>query len=194
MRGKLIVIYGPNNLGKSTQVELLEKTLKKLKLKVKRIKYPIYNLKPTGPKINSVLREGVKMPELELQKLFAQNRRDFQPKLEDLLSKGAYVIAEDYIGTGIAWGMTWGVKLSELEKINADLLKEDMAIVLDGERFRQGIEKTHKNEIDDRVWQKSRDIHQKLGKRYGWKKIGANHPVEDVQEMIVKILQRNQIF
>jgi thymidylate kinase len=47
-RGKFIVLYGANNLGKSTQVELLVNNLRTLqhwKL-THKVKYPIYDLDP----------------------------------------------------------------------------------------------------------------------------------------------------
>ena len=70
--GVFIVIYGINNIGKSTQVEMLVDALRGLNLPVERIKYPIYDLTPTGPKINEILRSGKKqeISEEELQKIY----------------------------------------------------------------------------------------------------------------------------
>lgn len=187
-KGKFIVLYGSNNLGKSKQLELLEKALQKRGLEIIRLKYPIYDLKPTGPKINAVLREGLKMPDEDLQKLYAQNRKDFEPKLKSYLNQGQWVIAEDYTGTGIAWGMTWGVSLKKLEEINRDLLKEDLAILLYGKRFLSGIEKKHRHESDEKIWQKSQKIHLKLAKKYGWEKIYATRDPEMVHQEILEIV------
>jgi thymidylate kinase len=174
MKGKFIVIYGANNLGKTKQAKLLVEELKKKGRKVRLIKYPIYNLEPTGGLINDVLRKGLVMNEKRLQKIYAQNRRDFEGDLIKLLDKGYTVVAEDYTGTGIAWGMVRGLSIDDLEKMNSDLLKEDLGIMLDGERFKKGVESTHRNEIDDELWQSSRKIHLKLAKRYKWKIINAN--------------------
>ncbi|MDD2823456.1 MAG: hypothetical protein PHQ59_05250 [Candidatus Daviesbacteria bacterium] len=187
-KGKFIVLYGANNLGKSKQVELLEKSLQEKGIKTIRLKYPIYDLKPTGPKINAVLREGLKMPDLDLQKLYAQNRADFEPKLKSYLNAGKWVLAEDYTGTGVAWGMTWGVPLEALEKINKKLLKEDLAILLHGERFVSGIEKNHRNEADDEIWEKGQRIHLELGARYGWKKVYATRTPEEVHLDIINLV------
>src|SRR5476651_1712670 len=101
-KGKFIVLYGANNLGKSTQVEMLIQSLEDKNIPVKKLKYPVYDLEPTGPRLNAVLRQGLKLPEEEVQELFAQNRRDYQEKLQKDLDDGYWIISEDYKGTGIA--------------------------------------------------------------------------------------------
>ena len=98
--GLFIVIYGINNLGKSTQARLLSESLNKVDLPAKYLKYPIYELKPTGPKINEVLRgaHGQQISEEELQGFYTQNRRDYQPRLAEKLNQGINIVAEDYNG------------------------------------------------------------------------------------------------
>lgn len=193
MKGKLIVLYGANNLGKSTQLDLLEAFLQKKHFSVTRIKYPIYD-SPTGKIINAVLREGKEMPEDELQKLYVENRKEFEPRLLELLASGTIVIAEDYVGTGIAWGMVRGLSLAFLEKINSDLYPADSAFMLYGKRFATGREASHRNETDDAMWQKAQDIHLTLAKKYGWEKIDANHSIAVVQQAIRKVLVKSKII
>jgi len=193
-KGKFVVIYGANNLGKSVQADLLTEGLAKKGLKVKRIKYPIYDLKPTGPQINRVLRKGEEISELDFQKLYVQNRVDFEPKLKSFLEKGYWVVAEDYKGTGIAWGMVGGLALATLEKINKGLLEEDLAILLYGKRFEEGIEKGHRNEVDDKIWKTAQKTHLELGKKYGWKKVKANGTKKEVHESILKALKKAKII
>lgn len=192
-KGKFIVFYGANNLGKSLQVELLEKYLSGKNIPVKRIKYPIYDLEPTGPLINAVLRKGRQMEEDALQKLYVQNRKDYEKTLKKDLQSSTWVIAEDYKGTGIAWGMVRGVSLGFLEEINKGLLPEDVAIVFYGKRFESGREKEHRNENDDTIWQKAYDNHIFLGKRYGWEKVFANQTIGKVHKDIIKILEKTSI-
>lgn len=190
MKGKFIVIYGANNLGKSTQVKLLIETLQKQGKKVATVKYPVYNLEPTGPVINEVLRKGKKMDTFSLQKLYAQNRRDYEPTLKDILNKGTWIIAEDYVGTGIVWGIVGGVKIEDLETINAGLLKEDLCVMLDGEQFKSGREEGHINEVNMERWQKAREVHQQLAERYKWIVVNANQTVEQVQKDILTKLSQ----
>lgn len=208
MSGKFIVIYGANNLGKTIQTSLLTKKLIDNGENILLVKYPIYTLKPTGPKINRILRDpsekdrGIK--ELDFQKLYIQNRIDFQPTLKLLLSSGFTVLAEDYLGTGIAWGVTNSIKndgedeknlsklISKFEKLNKGLLKPDIAILLDGERFLTGIEKEHRNEDrGNSVWDLNRKVYQKLAKRYSWKSVNANQSIESVHRDIWKIISKS---
>ncbi|MBI3485631.1 hypothetical protein HY025_01655 [Candidatus Daviesbacteria bacterium] len=174
-KGKFIVIYGANNLGKTTQAKILVDVLKEKGYAAAYVKYPIYDLAPTGPKLNAILRGGEKLPsELELQKIFVQNRFDFQPKLLEMLNQGTWVVAEDYKGTGMAWGMVRNLKIEDLEKMNEGLVDEDLAILLFGERFKNSVEKNHINEENEQVWQKGQEKHLKLAEKFNWLKISAN--------------------
>lgn len=189
-KGVFIAIYGANNVGKSTQTALLASHLIDRGHNTLKLKYPIYPLEPTGPRLNSILRdpkarEG--LSEKEIQTIFAQNRKDFQPTLNALLDSGINVVAEDYTGTGIAWGLTNNVSLEVLEKINKDLIIPDIAILIDGKRFKSSIEKKHKNEdVQNEVWVKSREMHLFLAKRYNWKIVNANLAIEDVFKKVLE--------
>ncbi len=189
--GIFIVIYGINNLGKSTQAELLVESLEKAGLKVQYLKYPIYDLKPTGPQINEVLRGqvGQKMSEEELQAIYTQNRRDFQPQLIKLINEGVNVVAEDYIGTGLAWGWSKGADLEKLIASNKGLLKPNIEILLDGERFIEARENGHLHESNDELVEKCRANHLQLAARFGWSVINANQEIEEVQEDILKVIE-----
>lgn len=185
-RGKLIVFYGINNLGKSTQAKILLEKLKNLGLQAEYFKYPIYDLEPFGPIINAYLREGnhYNLSAREAQLIYVLNRVQYQEELIKKLENGIYVIAEDYVGTGIAWGLGAGIDISFLEKINEPLIKEDLAILFDGERFKEAIEKQHKHEQNEEFSQKVRQIHLDLGEKYNWKKINANLSIEEISEII----------
>ena len=190
-KGKFFVIYGSNNLGKSTLSKGIAHYLEWAGFPVKYLKYPIYSLKPTGPQINAYLRKGnpKKLTMFAAQKIYAQNRRDFEPELIETLNKGINVVAEDYKGTGIAWGMTKNVSQELLEKINSNLLDPDLAILVDGDRFNSGIESNHTHESFSELWKLNRQIHLKLTKRYNWKIINANKPIRKVlQDALLYIL------
>jgi thymidylate kinase len=186
--GKFIVIYGANNVGKSTQVKLLVKRLKKAGKKVKLLKYPIYDLEPTGNILNKFLRKNLRLAEYEAQYIFMQNRKDFEPQLRKYLDSGCWVVAEDYRGTGICWGATHRVPLKKMIKLNEDLLVEDLVILLDGKQFKEAIEKKHHNE-DGRQWERGRMIHKKVGKIFGWKYVKSDVPVKIVSENIWRIVE-----
>ena len=175
-RGKFIVIYGPNNLGKSEQVKLVAERLRDIGKQAEVLKYPIYDLEPTGPKINAALRKGLQLTSEELQREFAQNRRDYEPTLVKMLESGIWAIAEDYKGT-------------VMEDINAGLIDEDMAILLDGERFGAGIEREHLHESGER-WGQAREVHLDLAKRYGREVVNANYSIERVTSEIWQFFEQ----
>jgi dTMP kinase len=185
-KGKLIVIYGSNNLGKTTQAKLLVEKLKQQGLQAEYLKYPIYDIEPTGPQIDKILRSGQAqtISEIELQELYAQNRRDFQPKLKEKLDQGINIVAEDYIGTGLAWGVTKGAELEELTQQNQGLITEDVIILLDGERFLDGKEDNHLHEGSDELMTKNRQVHLDLAKKYNWQVVKANQMVQKAHEDI----------
>ena len=194
--GKFIVVYGMNNLGKTTMVNGLVDFLKSNNKDTVYLKYPIYDLEPTGPRINHYLREG--NPEglnpATVQKIYSDNRRDFEPELVEMIDQGKCVVAEDYVGTGIAWGMIGGAKVEEMEKINNGLREADLSILLDGERFLTGIESGHKHESANELWPKGRQIHLDLAKKYDWKIVNANQIREKVLNDVLNFIKEEKII
>lgn len=184
--GKLIVFYGINNLGKSTQAKLLVERLKANGYQSEYLKYPIYDLEPSGRMLNDYLRNAnpFGLRSREAQIMYAMNRTQYQSELASKLKSGINVIAEDYKGTGIAWGLGAGVDEKFLKEINSHLIQEDLVFLFDGERFRQAIENNHKHENDEDLMTKVRWAHLKLREEYGWWKINANLAIEEIHEEI----------
>ncbi len=181
-----IALYGINNIGKSTQVEKLAHMLEQAGKKVKVLKYPIYDLEPTGPQINDFLRspDADEISGESFQMLYIQNRLDFEPQLNELLNEYDVVLAEDYIGTGMAWGMTQGVPYKWLQAKNMQFVqkKPDLEILMDGERFIEGKEEQHRNETDDEAMETTRRNFQWLANRYKWPVVNAKQSLDSVTE------------
>ncbi len=192
MRGRFIVLYGINNLGKTTQAELLVKRLNRKGRKAEYLKYPIYDISPSGKILNNFLRNGnnYNLTAREAQIIYTLNRTQFETKLKSKLDKGINIIAEDYTGTGIAWGMGAGVEENFLKEINSHLLKEDLAFLFDGERFINSIEKDHKFETNKKLISRVRAIHLELGKKYNWKKIDANLTIKEINDILWKEINK----
>lgn len=190
MKGKFITLYGINNIGKTTHAKRIVSRLNKLGKRAVYFKYPIYDIEPTGPFINSVLRSGgkQKISEEELQLWFVLNRYQFEPKLKEMLKKGITVVAEDYIGTGVAWGVAKGAKQAELESMNKFLVQEDVAIMMDGQRKLSAKEKTHIHESDDALAEKCRKIYKKLARKYKWEVVKVDADPEITAERLWKSL------
>ncbi|MBI2008371.1 hypothetical protein HYS82_01810 [Candidatus Amesbacteria bacterium] len=132
-KGLFIVLYGPDGVGKSRQALMLEEKLREQGLLARKQRYPVYDCTPTGPKLDEILHRTKKsLPEEEMQKMFAQNRKDFEPTLKSWLENGVNVIGENYKGTGIAWGVARGMTVGKMEEMNKDTIEPDVAIYMDG--------------------------------------------------------------
>ncbi len=183
-----IALYGINNIGKSTQAQMLGTRIAKSGLDIKVIKYPIYEI-PSGQRINAYLRSGnpENMTPKEAQMLYVENRADHEKDLLSLLEKNI-VLAEDYTGTGIAWGVGAGVDKNFLIDANEHLVREDLAILMDGHRFLSGKEANHKHENDNPLINRVREVHMELAEQYGWKIVNANRTPYEVHYDIWQIV------
>jgi len=196
-RGKLIVLFGINNLGKTTQAKLLvENLIIKFGKNAEYLKYAVYNLEPSGPLINSYLRQGnpYQFSAREFQLLQVLNRTQYQPKLEEKLSKGTWIVAEDYEGTGIDWGMVAGVDKELLYKLNSHLLKEDLGILFQGEPFPESLDKNNVHEVNLATLEKANQAFAEIARDFGWQIVKANAPIEEVQAQILDIIKRKITF
>jgi dTMP kinase len=192
MQGKLIALYGINNLGKSTQAKRLTERLQEEGKSAHYLKYPLYDLAPSGPLLNDYLRNGNPhaLSPREFQIIHIINRTQYDAALRARLAGGEWVIVEDYVGTGIAWGVGAGVDEALLQELNSHLLREDLALFMDGERFLDGKEEGHTHEDDDALMERVRGVHSDLAQKRGWFMIDANQSRDDVHEAIWKHVKR----
>ncbi|MBD3359657.1 MAG: hypothetical protein GF365_03050 [Candidatus Buchananbacteria bacterium] len=191
-KGKFIVLYGVNNLGKTTQAKLLvENLIIQLSKKAEYIKYPVYKLQPSGPEIYNYLKQGNPhdLTPREFQFVQILNRTQYEPTLKEKLDQGIWVVAEDYTGTGIAWGMATGVNKNLLYTMNSHLLNEDLGILFKGEPFPENLDKNNLHETDPALLKKTKMIFENIAKDFGWETINANQSKEDVQKEILQIVK-----
>lgn len=178
-------------MGKTTHAKLLKEKLESVGKKVKYVKYPVYALEPTGPHLNNLLRSGESqnITEEELQMWFALNRYQFQPQLRGWLAEGYYVVAEDYIGTGVAWGTVKGADPVWLERLNQYLIQEDLAILIDGDRVIGAKEPLHIHEADDELIRKCRQVLQDLAEKHRWRTVLLQDRKEDTAALIWEVVR-----
>jgi len=195
-RGKFITIYGINNIGKSTQAQILTEKLINAGYDAEFLKYPNYSVEPSGKFLDSVLRgdgssgpSEQKISEDELQMWFVLNRYQFQPEIEKKLAEGKILVAEDYVGTGIAWGVAKGLDRKWLEALNANLTKEDLAVMLYGNRHITAKEPSHIHEQNDALIEKCRLVHEDLAKRYGWKKVEVKEQITETADGLWEVVE-----
>ena len=192
-RGKLIVLYGINNLGKTTQAKLLVEKIKSVGKKAEYLKYHVYDLAPSGPMINEYLRQGnpYQLSARELQLVAAVNKYHYQPEVRARLDGGVNIVAEDYWATSVAWGKGAGVSRDFLIRLNQGIIKEDIAFLFDGKRFLDSREDGHYFEQNDELTEKVRKIHLQLGEQFGWIKINANDAIEKIHDKIWSVVVEN---
>ncbi len=185
-----IVLYGINNLGKSTQAKMLVERMNNEGYSAEYLKYPIYNQAPAGPIINDYLREGNthRLSAREAQLLYVLDRTQYEPALKEKLESGVHIIAEDYVGTGISWGIGAGVNEKFLKDINNHLLIEDVAFLFEGARFIEATETGHKHETNNELIEAVRKAHDMLAQERGWIRINANESIQDIHEKLWKIV------
>ncbi len=190
MRRKFITIYGINNIGKTTHAKKLVEKLQAAGHQAVYVKYPVYDVEPTGVFIDQVLRgeKGQSISEEELQLWFVLNRYQYQSKLQQNLEDGYIVVAEDYIGTGIAWGTAKGLDTEWLESVNSRLVKEDLAIMMEGKRDTSAKEDVHVHEQNDDLILKCTEVHSQLADKYGWKRVVLQDEIEDTAKLIWDIV------
>jgi len=191
-RGKMIVLFGTNNLGKTTQAKLLvENLIIKMGKQAEYLKYGIYDLEPSGPLIADYLKSGNRydFSQREFQLLQVLNRTQYEPTLKQKLDKGIWIVAEDYVGTGIAWGMAQGMDKDLLYEINKHLVKEDLGILFKGEPFKEGFDKENVHEKDPALLEKVAVSFEDIQKDFAWHTVNANQERPDVQEEIINIIK-----
>jgi thymidylate kinase len=190
MKGKFITLYGINNIGKSTHAKRLVEKLEQKGFKAFYVKYPVYDVIPSGPFINNILRgnDSQTISEEELQLWYVVNRYQYQKEVERMTNEGFIVVAEDYSGTGIAWGIAKGLDEKWVENINSKLLKEDLAIMLEGERDKSACEARHVHEQNETLIEKCTFVHSQLADKYGWRRVQLQKNVEDTAKLIWDIV------
>jgi thymidylate kinase len=103
---------------------------------------------------------------------------------------GWTLVFEDYIGTGIAWGVKTGVSRDLLLELNQHLAAVDIPILLDGQRFLESREENHIFETNDALTDQARSIHLDLAKEFSWPIVAANQPLETVEAQIWDIVHK----
>jgi dTMP kinase len=191
-KGKIIVLYGANSLGKTTQAKLLvENLIIQYNKKCEYLKFPIYDLEPTGPLISNYLKQGNQFAftPREFQILQVLNRTQFEPTLKQKIESGTWIVAEDYCGTGVAWGIASGVDKKLIYKLNQHLISEDIGILFEGESFTQDLDQRNIHESNTELLKRAGEVFKEIARDFGWHTVNANQSREAVQEEILQIIK-----
>lgn len=188
----IIVIEGGDQAGKLTQSTMLEKSLKKRKIKTKLFHFPDYKT-PIGKEIRQYLDGNRKFPPQVIHCLLSANRWE---KLDEILAaqdKNSVLIMNRYYHSNLIYGIANGMKQSWLENLDAGLPKADLVILLDvtqKESFQRQKTNRDKFEKNEEFLRKISKIYRTTAKKKHWKIIDASKSKEEVHEEIMKIFSK----
>jgi len=196
----IIVIEGGDQAGKLTQSILLEKALKKRKIKTKLFHFPDYET-PIGKEIRKYLDGKRKFPPQAIHCLLAANRWE---KLDTILAaeeKNSVLIMNRYYHSNLVYGLANGLKQKWLESLDEGLPKADLVILLDVTQ-KESFSRTPRNKIGGKKMKRDKfeknkefsskisNLYRTVGKKKHWKIIDATMSKEKVHEEILKTFSK----
>jgi dTMP kinase len=196
----IIVIEGGDQAGKLTQSILLEKALKKQKIKTKLFHFPDYET-PIGKEIRKYLDGKRKFPPQVIHCLLAANRWE---KLDAILAaeeKNSVLIMNRYYHSNLVYGLANGLKQKWLESLDEGLPKADLIILLDVTQ-KESFSRTPRNKIGGKIMKRDKfeknkefstkisNLYRKVAKKKQWKIINATKSKIEVHEEILKIFSK----
>jgi dTMP kinase len=184
----IIVIEGGDQAGKLTQSTLLEKALKKRKIKTKLFHFPDYKT-PIGMEIRKYLDGKRKFPPQVIHCLLAANRWEKLDKIITAQEKNSVLIMNRYYHSNLIYGIANGMKQKWLENLDAGLPKADLVILLDvtqRESFRRQKTNRDKFEKNEEFLRKISKIYRTTAKKKHWKIIDASKSKQEIHKEILK--------
>ena len=195
----IIVIEGGDQAGKLTQSILLEKSLKKRKIKTKLFHFPDYDT-PIGKEIRKFLDGKQKFSPQVIHCLLAANRWE---KLDQILAaeeKNSILIMNRYYHSNLVYGLANGLKQKWLENLDDGLPKADLVILLDAtqqESFSRSprnekgkIMERDKFEKNEEFSRKISKLYRTIGKKKHWKIINASKSKLEVHQEILNAFSK----
>ena len=186
----IITFEGGDQAGKKTQSAMLQRKLRSAKLKVKLFSFPDYTT-PIGKEIDRYLQR--KYPAQVIHCLLAANRWERANDVIKAHEKNSVVIMNRYRESNLVYGITNGLKLDWLDKLDEGLPKSDLVIVLDvpqKESFARKKQNRDKFEKNKEFSNKISQGYRKLAKKKGWKIVNASQSKNDVHSDVMKVVTK----
>ena len=194
----IIVIEGGDQAGKLTQSILLEKSLKKRKIKTKLFHFPDYDT-PIGKEIRKFLDGKQKFSPQVIHCLSGihLNAIEYNKLAEE---KNSIIVDMRKQSNFTVYGLANGLKQKWLENLDDGLPKADLVILLDvtqkesflrSPRNEKGkIMKRDKFEKNEKFSRKISKLYRTTAKKKHWKIIDASKPKLEVHEEILKAFSK----
>ena len=188
----IIVIEGGDQAGKLTQSTMLEKALKKRKIKTKLFHFPDYKT-PIGKEIRQYLDGKRKFPPQVIHCLLSANRWEKLEQIKKAHEKNSVLIMNRYYHSNLVYGLANGMKEKWLDNLDAGLPKADLVILLDvtqKESFNRQKTNRDKFEKNEEFLRKISKIYKTTAKKKRWKIIDATKSKQEVHEEIMKAFSK----
>ena len=188
----IIVIEGGDQAGKLTQSTMLEKALKKQRIKTKLFHFPDYKT-PIGMEIRKYLDGKRKFPPQAIHCLLTANRWEKLVEIKKAEEKNSVLIMNRYYHSNLIYGLANGLKQKWLENLDEGMPKADLVILLDVTQKESFLrQKTHRDKFEQNkeFSNKISRIYRTIAKKKHWKIIDASKSKDQVHEEILKIFSK----
>lgn len=185
----IIAIEGGDQAGKLTQSTMLEKALKKSKVRTRLFHFPDYET-PVGKEIRKYLDGKREFPPQVIHCLLSANRWEKLREITSAQETNSVLIMNRYYHSNLVYGIANGMKPRWLEGLDDGLPKSDLVILLDvsqKESFRRQKTSRDKFEKNEEFLRKISKIYRRVAKKKRWKIIDATRPRDEVHAEILKI-------
>lgn len=187
----MIAFEGLDQSGKKTQANILKSKLVRRGVEARNITFPDYST-PMGKEIRRFLSGSRAIGPRLRQVLYAANRWERVEDIATWLREGYAVVADRYVGSGLAYGIANGLDLEWMASLEDGLPEPDVVILLDisvAESIRRKEQKRDVYERDEALLKEVRRAYLYLAKRFGWRVIPAGDTVEAVSEKVWTIVE-----
>lgn len=188
MNGRLIVVEGLDRSGKTTQCSKLAALLRESGREVVEMKFPNRET-PTGKIINEYLTNNkLNLNDQAIHLLFSANRWEQVPYIQAALNRGAYLIVDRYLYSGVAFSSAKGLDFNWCLQPDIGLPTPDLVLFLDisaesaSARGGYGSERYEKVDLQTRVRHEFQKLEKTSASKWVW--IDAGNELETVHTAI----------
>jgi dTMP kinase len=192
-RGVFIAIEGIDAAGKRTQASILRAWFGSKGMTTHALSFPAYET-TIGKEIRKFLEGGIDYPQQVRAMLYAANRWEKKAELEAVLAKTDATIVDRYTGSNLAYGVSNGLDLEWLLKLEEGLPEPDLVLLLDASPTRLVPRRGDRKDSYERnisLQEKAREAYLSLAKRFGWSVIDANGGIEETSRALISVVSES---
>lgn len=189
--GKLVVVDGIDQSGKKTQTQMLARKIRKFGYHTSIWSFPDYAT-PLGRQLKLYLAGRIRFDFHAVHLLYSANKWENAASIAREVKRGRVVIINRYTPSNLAYGIAHGLSANWLERLEMDLPKPDLVLILDVsprvsfERKRQ-LRDVHEENLP--YLREVRDAYLRLARKHGWKIIDGECDAEIVSLELWKFVQ-----